>query len=308
MRIALFIIAVVLSSLPELMGQELEVDSAGIDSIPVATEVENKGLSEELAFSSYLVSNDLYDEAELVLLKLEQSEDLSDIERDSINFLLGSLHYYRQEFIEAVTHFKAVNHAGILQLKGDFMRAMCEIEMNQLDSAKHTLESLNLESNSNLKEFKAFMLEGVALLRRDYAGFDSLRNASVYTNYMYRSEHANFEAYYDEMSKYKRKSPFLAGLISAIIPGLGKFYAGYRGLPFGTMFMTIPLAAMAVEGLIIGGLLSPPFLAFGAVFSVFYIGAIWGSVLSGNALEQEIYAQFDHNIRFDMHVPLRRIL
>ena len=73
------------------------------------------------------------------------------------------------------------------------------------------------------------------------------------------------------------------------------------------MYMTLPLALVAIEAVILAGVLSPQFLVLGALFGVFYVGNIWGSALSVFSIKKEIFNEIDRNIIYDMHIPLRRV-
>lgn len=81
----------------------------------------------------------------------------------------------------------------------------------------------------------------------------------------------------DNYTAFKDKSPITAGVASAIIPGLGKAYLGYKHQALSAFIINGFLAALAVES--IGkGYTSFRFIASTSVFATFYIGNIWGSV------------------------------
>lgn len=78
----------------------------------------------------------------------------------------------------------------------------------------------------------------------------------------------------------KHKSVVLAGLMSAIIPGSGKWYAGYFGTPFASLFLNAILGGVSLEIALKQGWVSWPALASYAVFSTFYVGNIVGTIYS----------------------------
>jgi hypothetical protein len=55
------------------------------------------------------------------------------------------------------------------------------------------------------------------------------------------------------------------------------------------------------------GVSSPRFIIYGSLFSLFYIGNIWGSALSVKIKRQEFNEKIDEQILFDMHIPLRTL-
>ena len=112
----------------------------------------------------------------------------------------------------------------------------------------------------------------------------------------------------------KKKSPALAGLMSAVIPGTGKIYAGYKGQGLAAMITVGILGVSAAESYFRPfdrsgkkGYKSPEFIAFGSLFTIFYVGNLWGSVLSVKLAREHELREINDEILFDMHIPLRRI-
>ncbi|MCF7911337.1 MAG: hypothetical protein K9M99_02325 [Candidatus Cloacimonetes bacterium] len=96
-------------------------------------------------------------------------------------------------------------------------------------------------------------------------------------------------------SQLKYKKPAIAGCLSAIIPGTGKFYSGRisDGL---YSFITITLSAwQAYEGFSDDGEQSLKGWIYGGLGTVFYLGNIYGSVVSvklyNNKLDEKILDQ-----------------
>jgi tetratricopeptide (TPR) repeat protein len=265
-------------------------------------------VSEEIKFAEYLIVNNQYNDALFVLEKLETDfPEVPNSQLDSINYYKGWTHYFNKRFGKAISAFEKVNKTSSLYYNSVFYSSFCYAYMGDFIASKNTLQNLNIEDNKLLEELHNFQLACVALLQRDLELFVSLSQKFTYNNYYFASEQMQLIEYHKDISKFKNKSGFLAGLISAIVPGMGKFYVGYRGIPFGALLTTFPLAAVAVESLIKAGLTSPQFIVFGTLFGVFYAGNVWGSVLSVNARKKEFYAEINHNILFDMHIPLRRV-
>jgi hypothetical protein len=278
------------------------------NQIPDSKDSKRIKISEELNFAMYLITNEQYDNASFLLNELSQwNEGVSQIQADSIHYLSGWLKYFSQDFYGAIGDFSKIESSGKIGTPAKFYESICYVHSEEYEAAKRILHELKCDSSSLEFEFRNFQLASIALLERDYNGYDSIIDNYSYKFFQFSSEQKGMELYYNDLVSYKRKSPFVAGFLSALFPGIGKIYAGYRGMPFGTMYLTLPLAAVAIEVALIAGILSPPFLVFGSLFGIFYIGNIWGSAVSVYAIEKELYAEIDHNILFDMHIPLRRI-
>ena len=91
------------------------------------------------------------------------------------------------------------------------------------------------------------------------------------------------------------------------VPGSGKFYTGNRGQG-ATAFMTVmSLAALAAESYYRAGPKSVQFISFSTIFTIFYVGNIWGSVSSVKKRNETFYKELERNVLLDMHIPLRRV-
>lgn len=277
------------------------------DTVLVNVESTKNHVTEELKFVSYLITNAQYNDALFALEKLQEDNiQITSAQYDSVYFYTGWVNYFNKRFGKAITSFEKVSKETELFYTSKYYIAFCYAYTQNFNAAWDVLINLDITKKEELKEFHNFQLACVALLKRDLKAFEHYSVSFKYSNYNYAKEEEQLLVYYKDVTTAKKKSGFLAAVISAVIPGMGKFYAGYKGLPFGTLFTTLPLAAVAVETFIKGGLLSPQFLILGSVFAVFYVGNIWGSALSVNAVKKEFYAEVNYNILFDMHIPLRR--
>lgn len=296
-------------------SQTIHADSSAlvvIDSLnsedSTATESKYNYVSTELDFIEYLVTNDQYDDALFVLSKLEQTEKpITSAQLDSIRYFRGWLNYFHQSFDIAIEDFKKIDSASPLFDRSVFYQSFCHAYQERYFEAEELLNGFVTDSGTMVHEFKMFQLASLQLLQREYDSYNEYSGGLSKRYYLFSSEEKDLEVYFKQLSEYKKKSPLLAGFLSALFPGMGKFYAGYRGIPFGAMLTTLPLAAIAIESLIIAGLLSPQFLILGGLFAVFYVGNIWGSAVSVIAKRREDYAEIDYNILYNMHVALRRV-
>jgi hypothetical protein len=288
--------------LNSLIAQDFSTDSVWVD-----VQTTKNPVTEELKFVNYLITNSQYNDALFALEKLQEDNlQISSSQFDSIYFYTGWVNYFNKRFGKAITSFEKVGKETDLYFNSRYYMAFCFAYTQNFNASWDVLINLDISQKEELKEFHNFQLACVALLKRDLKAFEQYSAMFKFSNYNYAKEEEQLLTYYKDVSSAKNKSGSLAALISAVIPGMGKFYAGYKGLPFGTLFTTLPLAAVAVETFIKGGLVSPQFILLGSLFAVFYVGNIWGSALSVNAIKKEFYAEINYNILFDMHIPLRR--
>ncbi|MFN4234711.1 MAG: hypothetical protein ACK4IK_07895 [Bacteroidia bacterium] len=270
--------------------------------------IKENPVTAELKFVNYLIANAQYNDALFALEKLQEDNvNISPIQFDSIHYYTGWINYFNKRFGKAISSFEKVSNKTDLYYNAKYYTSFCYAYTNNFDAAWDVLINLDISQRNELKDFHNFQLACLALLKRDLISFEKYSSSFKFSNYNYAKEEEQLLSYYNDIKSEKKKSGFLAALISAVIPGMGKFYAGYTGLPFGALFTTLPLAIVATESFIKAGLLSPQFIILGSLFGVFYIGNIWGSALSVNAIKKEKYAEINYNILFDMHIPLRRI-
>lgn len=109
-----------------------------------------------------------------------------------------------------------------------------------------------------------------------------------------------------EIPGYKSKSPFLAGAMSAVIPGSGKIYAGDLRSGVSTLLIVGALGAMAAESWVKLGGRDWRTIAISSVFGLFHIGNIYGSVLSVSVIHNTYQDAEKASLLFDLRVPLHR--
>jgi len=103
----------------------------------------------------------------------------------------------------------------------------------------------------------------------------------------------------DLRSKYyevPHPSPFLAGTFSALLPGAGKWYIGYKRQALTSFIANAMFAAQAAESYVKAGVSSPRFIITATLFGVFYTGNIWGSVLAAKKKKRDYLKELDHEI------------
>jgi TM2 domain-containing membrane protein YozV len=101
----------------------------------------------------------------------------------------------------------------------------------------------------------------------------------------------------DESSQLPMKSPLLAGLLSMVIPGLGKVYTGH---PTDGLLSLISIATFtyaSYDGFSSGGSSSTRGWVFGALASGLYLGNIYGSALSASIVRDEATRELQTRLR-----------
>jgi hypothetical protein len=264
-------------------------------------------LNMDLSFISYLLDNEETDDAIFLMDNIKKSGKIQQQSyTDSLNFLSGMAWYQKKKLENSFNYLSRVSPQSTLFEKSRYYAGFELIYQKKLQPAKEFIKSIPF-TDSLMHEYRLMQLAAISLLNKNVAEFDSLSSKFRYNNVYCLSEQRELMKYRDRMASHKKKSPLVAGLMSAIVPGTGKFYAGYRGQAVSAFIPSFIFGAVAVENYLKGGLRSPQFIIAAGLFSIYYIGNIWGSVVSVRTYSYRFYDEINHNIMLDLHIPLRRI-
>jgi hypothetical protein len=259
--------------------------------------------SKELRFAQYLQDKDAGAEAIHVLEQVDTA-GLSQSQKDSLFFMLGWAAYSLRQLDKSIGALLKVSPGYGQYSKSRFFSAYCQAFQGRTDSAVDVLQQLSL-SDSTAQELRSLQLAGMALLRRDYQAFPVQQRQFKYSSYIMTREEQRMQLYYDKLKGFKHKSPLLAGVYSALVPGMGKWYAGKKKQGIAAFLPVLSLAALTYEAYRKDGVKSARFIGFGTLFTIFYVGDIWGSTLAVKIRRNEFNKEYDNKILFDMHIPLR---
>lgn len=93
-------------------------------------------------------------------------------------------------------------------------------------------------------------------------------------------------------AKLPTRNPFVAGFLSAILPGAGRFYTGRTGDAI-TSLMVVGLTGwQAYDGFSRDGITSVKGWTFGTISGAFYLGNIYGSVISARVYNHTVENEF----------------
>lgn len=256
-------------------------------------------------FITHLFENNLHND---VIYLLSGNNDLLKHKfcEDSLNYFLGTAYYNLKQTDSASYYYGKVSNKSELFNKSMFYSAFNHTAGKDYEAGMSALNSLDL-SDSDLLEFKYYQMSSIALLKRDIEGFDSLKNAYSFKYFPLVEHEKNLMDHYQRITNFKKRSPVLAGLFSSIVPGLGKVYVGRYGEGAAAFLMVTAMGLVTYENYDKDGLWNYKTLIFGSVFSVYYIGNIWGSVFSVKFRRDEFNDEINHQIMLDVHIPLRRI-
>jgi hypothetical protein len=258
---------------------------------------------ENVRFLNYLMESKQFDDA---IFLSKQLYNQPEYQLYAPSYYAGYAHYNLRQLDSAAFYLGQVPQQSNFFLKSKFFQGLSLAYLNKSTEAQQVFTSIPTQ-DSVLSELRIFEQAGMALLQKDYKSFDTLSRQFTYRYYPYAKQEASLLDYRQQLLKVKRRSPVVAGLLSAALPGAGKVYAGQLGQGVAIFLQNTIFALQAWEGYRKDGPRSARFLIYSGLFTVFYIGNVWGSVLSVQIKRQEMYERINNQILFDMHIPLRTI-
>jgi len=258
----------------------------------------------DLMFVSHLINTGQYDEAAFCLHKTINQKNLNQSTLDSINYLSGWAAYNQKKLDTSAFYLLNVSINSQYYYKSHFFAGYDYCYLGDYKKSTAVLDEIN-EKDSNYFQLKLLEKMGICLLQKDYKNYNLYSQKLKYPNYSIAKEKNILNEIYNHSQCFNPKSIIFAGFLSTIIPGLGKVYAGKLGEGI-TAFTTVGiLAAITMENYIKAGPYNYKTLLFGSLFTVFYIGNIYGSAISIKVYRNEFYKNNEKSILFNIHIPLR---
>jgi len=265
-------------------------------------------INKEGEFLLYLNGAEQHEDFDNYGDKLLLREGLTAGQKDTLSYVIGITNFQRKRFEKSAFHLSAVSDSSIFFIKSYFYKAISFSELKDYKKAFGLLDEYELSSMGNdINSLKLHEQSGIALLMRDYTAFDTLSKSFNATDTSLQSEHRLQLQYAEKLKTLKRKSPVVAGALSAVIPGLGLVYSGNNGQALSSFIRVAAMGALSIESLSKLGPTHPQFIAFASLFSFFYIGNIWGSALSVQIRQNEQTKELDHNIMVGLHIPVDKL-
>lgn len=263
----------------------------------------NEKFKTDVGFVEHLFKIEEHAEASIVLHQyLDLYKDAG--KRDTLRFFLGKSYYHQRQLSPSIKFFDQVRASSDLFLESRFLSLYQKAFAGDYeDSRKGWLE---MQSGKSLEGAVVnFELAGIALLQRDMDSYDQYSRDFSSRYYQLSTSQENLEKFANGIRNFKTKSPLLAGLYSAIIPGSGKMYYGKIGEGLISLLTQTIFGLQTLEAYRKDGVRSARFIIFGSAFSVFYVANIWGSVIGVKIRNDEFNDQINESVLVTMHVPLR---
>ncbi|MCA0429859.1 MAG: hypothetical protein LCH32_05100 [Bacteroidetes bacterium] len=252
-------------------------------------------IEKKITFVNYLKQNKQHEDALYILNHFNSREQIDSLILMEVKLLL-ELH--REKLADSLLK-------SSLNLFSDSSKLNCSYTLlqNHVNILISKLDDLKKPNyTTNLIHYETWRIQqlATAILKNDFGGFEEIFNSGKCTNP--NTSMIEFSLYVQktEMFRRRKKSGFLAGLFSTIIPGSGKIYAGK---PHEALTSFVPVVfnlAQAGEGYYYKKFESPHLYVFGSIGTVFYASNIYGSFKAAKRKNAEFNNKVKNNIEYEI--------
>ena len=255
----------------------------------------------DLKFINHLVDAGDFKEA---LYLLEKDNGLSMQMKDSINYLKGWCLYSLKDLLPSSENLIKVSPGSEFYLKSRFFAAYNYSHLGLYEKALEAVSKIETVTDKQLS-LKNYELAGIHLLQGNYPMFEESFSKVDKNIFELSGSSENIERILGDLMQHKKKSPFIAGVLSGIVPGSGKFYAGKKGEAISAFIASVGLGLVTWENYRKDGLRDIKTMAFGTALLFSYAANIYGAIVSVNIMESEYNNNVKNSILFHLHIPLR---
>lgn len=227
----------------------------------------------------------------------------SNQKNNTIYFQLGRC-YLKSRLLEtASTYFQKsiLNSETPSQRDSSTVGYIISLILNdQIDSVENIADSLvNTKTIDNTLRSMVIKLKILSLLQQSNWKY---ANSLMNNNDVYLTKQPptleQLQHFYNRGINLPQKSPAFAGLLSAIIPGSGRIYAGRFVDGLYSMILISSTGWLSYEGFRDGGSESFKGWLFGCVSAVFYAGNVYGSVVTARLNNKRIKDKLANDIQY----------
>ncbi len=271
-------------------------DAAPLARTP-ASSASARWVSADVDFVNYLIDNDLKQDARQLLFG-------SDFQpSDTLTFLRGWTLYQLKELDAANKYLQDVPSASAFYDKAFFYSNAVCAHLGDYVSPAERLEAYS----GPYAELKGLQLAGLALLRDDPEAFKSAAGAFRYNDFKLEAAEHELDGIFEIRYDKPQKSPLLAAAASALVPGLGKIYAGQIGEGISTFLITGAMGGITAEHWIKDGPKNWKTIVPAVITGILYIGNIYGSYMSVSIYNNTLYDAQETTVLYNIHIPLRAV-
>jgi hypothetical protein len=256
----------------------------------------------ELPFIEHLINKGYYNE--VIHLIDSNSQNFGPEQQDSVNYYKGWAHYSLKNLDQSTVCLLKVQKESPFYLKSRFFAGYNQTFLENYSEARRIFGQTDVPDTTTLSLLN-FELSGINMLQGNWLKANEELQTIRPDLAIINQQVAALNQISKDQDSHHSKSPFWAGVMSAIVPGSGKIYAGKTGSGIASMIAAAGFGLITWENYRKLGINNAKTIVFGSIFTANYISNIYGSVMSVKIIENE-YRNGTHNqILFQLHIPLR---
>jgi tetratricopeptide (TPR) repeat protein len=263
------------------------------------------GLSQvksEIPFIGHLIDKGYFKEA--IYLIDRDTLIYGKQQQDSLHYFCGWAHYSLKNLEQSTHSLLEVGIESPFYWKSHFFAGYNQIYLENYPEARKIFERMNVQDEPNLSLLN-FELTGMEMLQGNWLKAKEQLKLVNPDNATLNQQVVALGEICEEHETHRSKSPVLSGIMSGIIPGSGKIYAGETGSGIASMVGTVGFGFIAWENYHKLGIANVKTIIFGSIFAASYVSNIYGSVISVKVIENEYKNTVHNQILFQLHIPLR---
>lgn len=262
---------------------------------------QSRHVSSDYQFINYLVENRMKEDA-LSILGESSSNYLPS---DTLSFLRGWTEYNFKLLSRAASSFSEVPSNSVFFDKATYYGFVCSANCSDLVSAKAFLDSY---PGPRRDELYYTELAGLSLLKDDPQAYAAAALHFLGGDGVLGVAQSSLAKVYDERYCLPQKSPWRAGLYSALLPGSGYWYAGNKTRSVFAFLGAVALGCIVAENNIHYGPSDWRSILWDVAGAGYYIGNVCGSVGALAEQQRKRYDAQTSSVLYNIHIPLRSIL
>ena len=218
-------------------------------------------------------------------------------ERAQIQYKIAICYRFGGKTEQAIEGFEALlrtDPESPLASRAYYQIGATYFSMNQFDQSVQLLREVLPRITDARQHAEAEQLIGLSYLRQKRWAeasrlFETLQKSDII---QIREKAEVYHIYAQNGENLPIRSPFLAGTLSTVIPGAGRLYTGRFGDALNTLFTVGLTGWQAYDGFRRDGLSSVKGWTLGTLCGIFYVGNIYGSVISARVYNRHVTDEF----------------
>lgn len=226
-----------------------------------------------------------------------ESQSMSPNEREAIHYKIALCYRFGGEPMRAIDTFETLlqkHPQSAFANRAYYQIGVSYFLMEQFADAAQFLQETLPRITDTRQHTESEQLIGLAyLMQKQWLDaeevFKTLQTSEVA---IVRDKAATYHHYAVQGANLPNRNPFVAGLLSTMLPGAGRLYTGRTGDAIASLIVVGLTAWQAYDGFNRDGITSVKGWTFGTIGGAFYLGNIYGSVISARVYNRTVENEF----------------